>query len=76
MEIRKDNSVNNSVRKTGLWECPECENRFHGGGKALHQPGCSRTGYAGLTFLVSTATLRSCIPRYFDDDDVARALEG
>ena len=34
----------------GLWKCPACGASFYGGGKAMHEKGCSRTGYDGLEY--------------------------
>lgn len=31
-----------STLSYGIWECPECGNKFFGGGKALHRDGCSK----------------------------------
>jgi len=35
---------------TGLFECPECGCRFHGGGQALHNPGRTAEEYEGVEF--------------------------
>ena len=39
----------------GLWVCPECDAEFYGGGKAMHNKGCSIPGYVGLEFHFSDA---------------------
>jgi len=37
----------------GLWVCPECKSKFYGGGRPMHNEGCSKDAepmYAGLEF--------------------------
>jgi hypothetical protein len=30
----------------GFYVCPECKSSFYGGGRALHNDGCSQSGYS------------------------------
>ena len=36
----------------GSWRCPSCGSRFYGGGKAIHNDGCTQTGYGGCVQIV------------------------
>lgn len=70
MTIKQDDEAG----QTGLWECPSCKSRFHGGGEALHASECKDSGYADCTFLVSAATIPAYIPNRFTAGQISGAL--
>lgn len=56
VEFRLDQE---STGHYGTWVCPECHSHFYGGGEAIHESGCSRSGYSGLIYKYTTSELNA-----------------
>jgi hypothetical protein len=43
----------------GFWKCPNCRAQFYGGGPAVHDKSCSKTGYAGCIYVIGPKVIEA-----------------
>jgi hypothetical protein len=61
------------ARKTsyGMYKCPECGLSFQGGGPAVHNAGCSISGYEGVIYRFGPEQVKKVIAKaeFKQDED-------
>jgi hypothetical protein len=55
---------------TPCYRCPECKSQFFGGGRALHNEGCTKAGYSKCEILITpmfVEAIKQYAARFGDD---------